>query len=121
MEVVGQQRDSEEYVVISGFGPRADWLRNIEAGGPIPITVGGSLFIADHRLPVRHRCCGHHQSTSCADSPNWPATNRVGAIRTGFRAVPVLVGRKLSKRPGSRTPGDNRARLVAFAHSQPYR
>ncbi|MEP6562275.1 MAG: nitroreductase family deazaflavin-dependent oxidoreductase [Nakamurella sp.] len=50
VEVVGRNRGSAEYVVISGFGARADWLRNIEAGSPILITVGGSLFVAAHRV-----------------------------------------------------------------------
>ena len=36
-------------VVVSGFGPRADWLRNVEAGGRVEVTVGRSTLPAAHR------------------------------------------------------------------------
>jgi deazaflavin-dependent nitroreductase family protein len=49
LEVVGCDRRIPEFVVVSGFGPRADWLRNIDAVGPVEITVGRSRFLADHR------------------------------------------------------------------------
>ena len=48
LEVVGHQRDAE-FFVVSGFGPRSDWLRNLDAGGPARVTVGRLSFPADHR------------------------------------------------------------------------
>lgn len=49
LEVVGGDRRIREFVVVAGFGPRSDWLRNIEAGGPLEVTVGRSRFGAAHR------------------------------------------------------------------------
>jgi deazaflavin-dependent oxidoreductase (nitroreductase family) len=48
LEVVGH-RPGGEFCVVSGLGPRSDWLRNLEAGGPATVTVGGRSFPADHR------------------------------------------------------------------------
>jgi deazaflavin-dependent oxidoreductase (nitroreductase family) len=49
LEVVGHDRPSDEYFVVSGFGERTDWLRNLDAGGPATVTVGRRSFPADHR------------------------------------------------------------------------
>lgn len=49
LEVVRHDRQQSEYVVVSGFGSHADWLRNIEAGGPVEVTVGQQTFPAEHR------------------------------------------------------------------------
>jgi deazaflavin-dependent oxidoreductase (nitroreductase family) len=49
LEVVRFDPDVPEFVVVSGFGPGADWLRNLEAGGPTEVTVGTSTFAACHR------------------------------------------------------------------------
>ena len=48
LEVVGH-RQYAEFFVVSGFGPRSDWLRNLDAGGPATVTVGRRCFPADHR------------------------------------------------------------------------
>lgn len=42
VEVVG--RLGEEYVVLAGFGHRADWLRNALAGGAREVAVGRRRF-----------------------------------------------------------------------------
>lgn len=52
LEVIGRDPRVPEVIVISGFGPNADWLRNIEAGGPVRITIGMATFAA---LPRRLR------------------------------------------------------------------
>jgi deazaflavin-dependent oxidoreductase (nitroreductase family) len=49
LEVVGRDRCGSEFFVVSGFGPRADWLRNLDAGGRATVTVGTRSFPADHR------------------------------------------------------------------------
>jgi deazaflavin-dependent oxidoreductase (nitroreductase family) len=49
LEVVAYDRRIPEFVVVSGFGARADWLRNIEAGGPVEVTVGRRTFPVEHR------------------------------------------------------------------------
>ncbi|WP_250557011.1 nitroreductase family deazaflavin-dependent oxidoreductase [Pseudonocardia lacus] len=50
LEVVAFDPAVSEYVVVSGFGRRADWLRNIEAGGPVEVTVGRATFPVEHRV-----------------------------------------------------------------------
>lgn len=49
LEVVAHDRGTGECVVVSGFGDRADWLRNLAAGGPVEVSVGRSTFAAEHR------------------------------------------------------------------------
>ncbi|MGE3664745.1 MAG: nitroreductase family deazaflavin-dependent oxidoreductase [Pseudonocardia sp.] len=49
LEVLGRNRDAGLYVVVSGFGERSDWLRNLEAGGPAEVTCGRSTFPVEHR------------------------------------------------------------------------
>jgi deazaflavin-dependent oxidoreductase (nitroreductase family) len=48
LEVVGRGPGAELFVV-SGFGRRSDWLRNLDAGGPAMVAVGCRSFPADHR------------------------------------------------------------------------
>jgi deazaflavin-dependent oxidoreductase (nitroreductase family) len=49
LEVVRYDPAVPELVVASGFGARADWLRNLQAGGPAEVTVGRATFRAAHR------------------------------------------------------------------------
>ena len=44
IEVV--QRDAKGYIAASGFGPRADWYRNISADPEVTITVGAHTMAA---------------------------------------------------------------------------
>ena len=48
LEVIG--RDGDEVFVISGFGPRSDWLRNIRASPPLLVETGGRSFVPDARF-----------------------------------------------------------------------
>ena len=49
LEVVAYDGRIPEFVVVSGFGARADWLHNIEAGGAVEVTVGRRTFPVEHR------------------------------------------------------------------------
>ena len=35
---------------MSGFGPGADWLRNVQANGRAEVSIGRSSFTATHRM-----------------------------------------------------------------------
>lgn len=48
LEVVKWDRQGE-VVVMSGWGPAADWYRNVMAGGDVRITIGHRSFLANHR------------------------------------------------------------------------
>jgi deazaflavin-dependent oxidoreductase (nitroreductase family) len=53
LEVVRYDRSSGEAVVVSGFGRRADWYRNLRAGGPLTVDFGRGPRPAAYRvLPV---------------------------------------------------------------------
>jgi deazaflavin-dependent oxidoreductase (nitroreductase family) len=39
-----------EVVVLSGWGPDADWYRNVTAGGDVRISIGDRSFPASHRV-----------------------------------------------------------------------
>lgn len=49
LEVVRHDLRVPESLVVSGFGPGADWLRNLEANGMAEVTIGRRTFTADHR------------------------------------------------------------------------
>jgi deazaflavin-dependent oxidoreductase (nitroreductase family) len=44
-----RDRDAEA-VVISGFGPNADWLRNIQATPGLVVVIGSRRFVATYRV-----------------------------------------------------------------------
>ncbi len=53
LEIMEVRKHPSEFVVMSGFGPNADWLRNIQATPGYQIVVGSQHFTAAHRvLPV---------------------------------------------------------------------
>lgn len=53
LEVVRWDPGAREAVVISGWGRDADWLRNLQGGGPVEVTIGRESFAAAYRmLPV---------------------------------------------------------------------
>ena len=50
LEVVRRDPDSGEVMVVSGFGPGSDWLRNIRSNGASEISTGRESFDASFRL-----------------------------------------------------------------------
>ena len=50
LEIMQWRTQPPEMVVMSGFGPNADWLRNIEATPDPQIVVGFQHFTATHRF-----------------------------------------------------------------------
>jgi deazaflavin-dependent oxidoreductase (nitroreductase family) len=50
LEVVEYRKPGPEVVVVNGFGPGSDWLRNIEARPGEEVTVGLQHFAASHRF-----------------------------------------------------------------------
>jgi deazaflavin-dependent oxidoreductase (nitroreductase family) len=44
LEVVGADEATCEVFVVAGFGPSADWYRNIHANAPVEIVVGRRRF-----------------------------------------------------------------------------
>lgn len=50
LEVIRFDLKTSEATAMSGFGPGADWLRNIEANGQLEVSIGGSTFLATYRV-----------------------------------------------------------------------
>lgn len=50
LEVVRYDPATREATVMSGWGPRADWLQNVLAGGEAQVSIGRDWFVADVRL-----------------------------------------------------------------------
>jgi deazaflavin-dependent oxidoreductase (nitroreductase family) len=50
LEVVEYRKQIPEVVVVNGFGPNSDWVRNIEAKPGEEVTVGSQHFAARHRF-----------------------------------------------------------------------
>jgi membrane protein len=50
LEVVRWSADEAEAVVVSGFGRRADWYRNVVAGGAVEVRVGRRCFRPEVRV-----------------------------------------------------------------------
>lgn len=50
LEVIRYEPGTGEATVMSGFGPRADWLRNVQANGRAEVSIGRSSFQATFRM-----------------------------------------------------------------------
>jgi deazaflavin-dependent oxidoreductase (nitroreductase family) len=50
LEVMGYRKDGPEAIVMSGFGPNADWLLNLEANGEAKVEIGSVRFPASFRI-----------------------------------------------------------------------
>jgi len=53
LEVVGWNPEKHEAIVMSGFGPDANWRRNVLAGGAVEIRIAGLRFEPRMRSPER--------------------------------------------------------------------
>ena len=50
LEVVEYRNRGPEVIVVNGFGPASDWVRNIESNAGEEVTVGSLHFAAAHRF-----------------------------------------------------------------------
>lgn len=50
LEVMEYRKEGPEAVVMSAFGPNADWLCNIEAMPSPEVVIGSQRFVAVHRF-----------------------------------------------------------------------
>jgi deazaflavin-dependent oxidoreductase (nitroreductase family) len=50
LEVMEYRQEGPEMVVMSAFGPKADWLRNIEATPGPEVVIDSQDFTAAHRV-----------------------------------------------------------------------
>ncbi|MHA6793791.1 nitroreductase family deazaflavin-dependent oxidoreductase [Pseudonocardia bannensis] len=50
LEVLRWDPDRREAVVLAGFGPDSDWLRNIERAPALEVQVGRDRFVPAHRV-----------------------------------------------------------------------
>ena len=50
LEVLEYRQQGPEAIVMSAFGPNADWLRNIQARPAAEVIIGSQRFAAVHRF-----------------------------------------------------------------------
>jgi deazaflavin-dependent oxidoreductase (nitroreductase family) len=50
VEVVGRERGRDEWFVVSGYGPDADWYRNLRSSGPEAVWIGSRRHNASVRF-----------------------------------------------------------------------
>jgi deazaflavin-dependent oxidoreductase (nitroreductase family) len=50
LEVIRHDRERNESVVLSGFGPRASWYRNLRAGPAVEVRIGRDRYSPVHRI-----------------------------------------------------------------------
>jgi deazaflavin-dependent oxidoreductase (nitroreductase family) len=48
--VLADDRDTGEVVIVSGWGPEADWLRNLHAGPAREVRIARERFVPEHRF-----------------------------------------------------------------------
>lgn len=48
--VLADNRDTGELVIVSGWGPDADWLLNLRAGPAREVRIGHDRFAPEHRF-----------------------------------------------------------------------
>jgi deazaflavin-dependent oxidoreductase (nitroreductase family) len=110
LEVVRWRADAREAVVLAGLGRRANWLRNVQAGGAVEVRIGRERFVpAARELDV---------DEAVATLADYERRNRL--LLPVVRAV-------LSRLAGFRYDGTDAARrrlvetlpLVAFADRRP--
>lgn len=62
LEVMEYRENGPELLVMSAFGRKADWLRNIEAARSAEVTIGSRHFTVVHRLLDSDEAVGVVQS-----------------------------------------------------------
>lgn len=78
LEVVEYRAEGSEVVVVNGFGPDSDWLRNIETKPTAEVTTGRQHFIASHRFLAKEearRVIEHYEHRNSLIAP---------VVRAGF-------------------------------------
>ena len=64
LEVVGSDRETEEITVMSGFGPSADWFRNLQAAPAVEVAIGRRRFRPQHRILEETRRLAFSRTTN---------------------------------------------------------
>jgi deazaflavin-dependent oxidoreductase (nitroreductase family) len=97
LEVVDHDPVSGAVTVVSGFGSRSDWFRNVTSGGPVAVDLGRGPRCAEHEvLPLED------------------AERMIGRYERRHRLATPVLRRALSAMVGWRYEGtdDQRRRLV---------
>ena len=109
LEVLEYREPAREAVVMSGFGHRANWLRNIDARPGYAITIGRCRFIAAHRRLMtaeaitvianyerRHRLAAPVVRLVLSRLLGWPYRGRQGERERLTAQLPLVAFRPLA-------------------------
>jgi deazaflavin-dependent oxidoreductase (nitroreductase family) len=119
LEILEFRRQPPEVIVMSAFGPKADWLRNIEATpGAEVVVVGSKCFAAVHRIVERDEAmaviAAHERRKRFYAGVIRPVLSRIlgwqydgseGARRQLVTQLPLIAFRPISKNDGAIGPG----------------
>ncbi|MGA8044630.1 MAG: nitroreductase family deazaflavin-dependent oxidoreductase [Dermatophilaceae bacterium] len=109
LEVAGSDQHSGEVMVVSGFGPGSDWLRNIQANGSAEISIGRESFPASFRMvPV---------DEATAILADYERRNRLAAPVIRF-VLSRLLGWRYDGTPEKRRRAAEALPVVAFSRCQ---
>lgn len=109
LEVVKWDRNGQ-VVVVSGWGPAADWYRNVLAGGDVRVTIGRRCFLAGHRVVPHDEAAGiladyEHRNRYVRPIINrmlgflvgWPYDGSVEARRRLVEQLPMVALQQISR------------------------
>ena len=85
VEVVAYDRTTGETTVVSGFGPRADWLRNLQAAGGAQLDFGRGPSSAAYRILSVEEATRVFAAYERRNRLVRPVVNRVLSLLVGWR------------------------------------
>jgi len=110
LEVVEYRKEGPEVVVVNGFGPDSDWVRNIQAKPDEEVTVGSEHF------PASHRFLGQDEATAVIRHYEYRNRFIAPIVRAGFS---WLVGWKYHSTDDDRRRLVSQLPLLAFRPREP--
>lgn len=85
LEVVRWDPDKREATVMSGFGPRSNWLLNVLAGGPVEVRIAAMRFEPTARSLEREEAARVMEDYERRSRFTGPIVHAVLSRLAGFR------------------------------------
>lgn len=101
LEVVRYDPVKQESVVAAGYGPRADWYRNLQAGPAVEVQTGRQRFVPSLRMLSREEAA-------------WVYADYERRHPWLARLFPLLFGISYDGSPAARLALADRVPMVAF-------
>lgn len=101
IEVLRWDAANRSAVVLSGFGWRSDWLRNLESGGALELRCGGDRYVPDHRILPADEAIAVLADYERHNRLAWPIVRKVLTRLSGeaYDGTPAARARLAAKLP----------------------